>query len=164
MVQSRVHGPGFEVSPKLGTVGRHCIIRSTQCWQGQSQMYLSMKFARFQELILMLEWLSPITQRHPWAPRWTFLCMLSASAQKSTSRKKWHVLFTLDGFPWFKNNPVAFVLLYNMRLKRSFSFEWFQSCNIKNYKIPALLSGVSWRVCPVTNGFYCNCRANEVSI
>ena len=42
---------------------------------------------------------SPITRRHQWAPHWTFLCMLSASVWKSASRRKWHVLVPLDGFP-----------------------------------------------------------------
>ena len=47
--------------------------------------------------------LSPITRRHPWAPRWMLLCMLFASARRSASRKKWFVLARLDQFPWF--NP-----------------------------------------------------------
>ena len=61
---------------------------------------------------------NPITWGRPWAPWWTFLCMLSASAQKSTLHKKWHILVPLD---WFNHHPVALVLLYNMRLEWSFS-------------------------------------------
>ena len=44
---------------------------------------------------------SPITRRRPWAPLWTFLCMLSASALKSALHKKWETLVPFDRFPWF---------------------------------------------------------------
>ena len=70
---------------------------------------------------------SPIIQRHPWAPRWTFLCMLSVSARKSASRKKWYVLVPLDELPYFNHHWIALELLYNMRLEPSFSMERFPS-------------------------------------
>ena len=54
---------------------------------------------------------SPIARRRPWAPQWTFLCMLFTSARKSASCKKWHILVPLNGFPWFKYHSVALVLL-----------------------------------------------------
>ena len=42
---------------------------------------------------------SPTTRRHPWAPWWTSLCMPSASARKSASRKKWVLRF-----PWMDSH------------------------------------------------------------
>ena len=56
---------------------------------------------------LLSSYSSPITQRHLWAPQWTFICMLCASARKSAPRGKWHVLVPLNGFPWFKHHSVA---------------------------------------------------------
>ena len=75
---------------------------------------------------------STITRRHPWTPWWTFLCMLSASARKSASHKKWHVLVPLDGFPCFSHHWIALELLYNMRLEPSFSIEWFLRYTLTN--------------------------------
>jgi hypothetical protein len=70
---------------------------------------------------------SPITRRHSWAPRQALLSCYSQALTKSASRKKWYVLVPLDGFPWFNPHSIALVLLYNMRLERSFSIEQFQS-------------------------------------
>ena len=59
---------------------------------------------------------------------------------KSTSRKKWHIFVPLNGFPLFNNHPVALVLVYNMRLERSFSIELFLGCMLikKKMKITSL--------------------------
>ena len=50
---------------------------------------------------------SPITQRHSWAPRWSVLCMLFASAQKKCLRKKWYIFVPLDSLRWLKNKKVS---------------------------------------------------------
>ena len=46
--------------------------------------------------------------------------MLFASARKSASRKKWHVLVRLDRFQWFNHHWIAFELFYNMSLEPIF--------------------------------------------
>ena len=46
--------------------------------------------------LLLFSCSSPMARRHPWAPWWTVLCMLFASARKSASCKKWHVLVRFD--------------------------------------------------------------------
>ena len=69
--------------------------------------------------------------------------MLSASARKSASRRKWYVLVPLDGFPCFKDHSITLVLLYNMSLEPSFSIEQFQSYTltkiVKNVHFQALI-------------------------
>ena len=63
--------------------------------------------------------------KHPWAPQWTFLCMLFASTQKSASCKKLLVFGPLH--PWSKYHSVALVLHYNMGLEQSYSIKQLQS-------------------------------------
>ena len=56
-----------------------------------------------------------------------FCACYSQVLTKSASRKKWGIQVSLDGFPCFKHHSIALVLLYNIRLERSFSIERFQS-------------------------------------
>ena len=51
---------------------------------------------------------SPIIRTHPWAPCWSVLCM-----HKSHSRKRWHVLVFLDGFPVWQCHFNAWKLYIN---------------------------------------------------
>ena len=72
-----------------------------------------------------------------------FCACYSQALTKSASRKKWHVLVPLDGFPWFKHHSIALLLLYNIRLERSFSIERFQSYTAsKNWKISVQPRGI----------------------
>ena len=108
---------------------------------------------------------SPITWRCPWAPQWTFLCMLSASAQKSNLHRKWHVLVPLDGFPWFNHHSVARVAL---QYETGTKFSHWVVPELHDIKISEIrYNHVAFFfvfVKSLSRWFYSNCRAGKSSL
>ena len=108
---------------------------------------------------------SPITQRRSWAPRWTFLCMLLASAHKKCLMQKVEHLGSLGLSPMihppFCSSCVA--LQYEPGTK-VFHPAVPEVCYIKNQKISTQPRGVSVRVYEVSDDFCWKCLVDGCSL